>query len=804
MARSLMPKTVSQIRVVVASPGDTASERTALERVVEEINNSLGNELGINVTLSRWETSAAPGFSRNGPQQVIDQILDIQNCDVFIGIFWKRFGTPVYDADSGTDHEFQRAYQAWQLHQRPQILFYFNEQAYSPRESSELDQWKRVLDFKKQFPKEGLWWPYPQSSDFERLVRRHLVQHVVRLSRSGHATEDKRAPHEVAARRSLFVGRTVEVHRLLEHLKHGDKVLVILEGIAGIGKSSLGHRVLEDLRDERRPVFWLECHTETTLDTVMWEISKWARADRSNLSSSLDEAPGMERERIAYLSNVLARHETVVFLDNYHLVRDPMLDSLFAVLCGMTSRTKVVLISRRRPALLVQAPAGSAVEEHLAQGLDESACSEFLQALGITVDSEIVRKARTLTGNGHPKALQLLAHRARRIPMAQLLSSLPVFRIDLVREWLEPLLSELDPNERATLLDIAVFERPIPFSDVHRILPDTEIDAVIASLLERFLLDPVSEHSFQMHPLVREFCATLIEDPKGKHQWAADYYRHSCGTLPDPEFADDGQIEALLAAWAHYMKAENQMSATEVADILRPPLMNRGHYEQVLQLVQETSPPDAVDAAFFKIHAARLRSVRGDIEAAKQLLLPLLEAENPQTLREAVLVLSTVLSEHGDGREAWSLLDRHRDKFFGAVSSRIKLRFLSRVVQAHLAFGDYEKALEWARNLTEVSEAAGDKIGGAIGLRQMAESLLSQRKFTAALELSKISFDLFQDVGRVRESATSQLQTARIFCLMGNAELGRVASEQALEVFTSIGDRIGMSQSRQVLRTCGV
>jgi ATP/maltotriose-dependent transcriptional regulator MalT len=799
-----MSTKVIQIRIVVASPGDTATERLALERVVEEINHSLGNELAMTVALTRWETDAAPGFSTSGSQGVIDGTLDIDSCDIFIGVFWKRFGTPVFDSDSGTVHEFQRAYRAWQLHQRPQILFYFCEQPYSPRESSELDQWKRVLEFKKQFPKEGLWWPYPQSSEFERLVRRHLVQHIVRLSRRTPEVVERRDPQEVAARRSLFVGRTAEVDRLLENLKQEDKVLVVLEGIAGIGKSSLGHRVLERLREQRRSTFWLECHTETTLDTVTWEISKWARTDGGNLSAALDEVPGKERERIAYLSSVLARYEFVLFLDNYHLAKDPMLDALVTALCSVASQTKVVLISRRRPPLLVQTAPGSAVEEHLAQGLDEAACAEFLRTLGISADSETVRKARTLTGDGHPKALQLLAHRARRIPISQLLSSLPVFRIDIIREWLDPLLMELDKSERAALLDIAVFERPIPFSDIHRIMPDREVDAVIASLLERFLLDPVSEHSFQMHPLVREFCAGLIEDPKGRHQWAADYYKASCGPILDPEFAEDGQIDALLAAWSHYMKAMNQTAATEVADILRLPLMNRGHYEQVLQLVQETSPPDAVDAAFFKIHSARLRSVRGDIDDAKRILLPLLHAQEPRTAREAVLVLSAVLIEHGHGREAWTLLDENRDRFFGAVSARAKLRFLSRVVQAHLALGDYDKALEWARKLTEVSEAAGDKVGGAMGLRQMAESLLSQGKCATALELSNISFDLFQDVGRVREAATSQLQIARILCLMENVESARSAAENALDVFTSIGDRIGMSQSRQVLRTCGV
>ena len=114
-----------------------------------------------------------------------------------------------------------------------------------------------------------------------------------------------------------------------------------------------------------------------------------------------------------------------------------------------------------------------------------------------------------------------------------------------------------------------------------------------------------------------------------------------------------------------------------------------------------------------------------------------MESESVPTVREAVLVLSAVYNEHGRASEAWEVLEANRVHFSGTVSNRTTLRFLSRVVQALIELHDYEKALEWARHLTDVSEAAGDKISGAIGLRQMAFSFLSQHKFDTALELTK-------------------------------------------------------------------
>jgi hypothetical protein len=82
----------------------------------------------------------------------------------------------------------------------------------------------------------------------------------------------------------------------------------------------------------------------------------------------------------------------------------------------------------------------------------------------------------------------------------------------------------------------------------------------------------------------------------------------------------------------------------------------------------------------------------------------------------------------------------------------------------------------------------------------MAFSFLSQRKFDTALHLTKISLDLLQSVGRVRESARTQLQLATIYISKGDKEQGGAAAEQALDIFTAIGDRIGMGQCRQVLR----
>ena len=171
---ALMPQ-VQILRIVVASPGDVQAERNALSTVVEEINHGIARDRGVRLELARWETDAYPGFHPEGPQGLIDPILRIDACDILIGIFWKRFGTPMKDAQSGTEHEFRLGYEAWKQAGRPHIMVYFNQRAYTPKTREETDQWGQVLDFQRNFPKEGLWWPYRGRVQFERLVRNHLT-----------------------------------------------------------------------------------------------------------------------------------------------------------------------------------------------------------------------------------------------------------------------------------------------------------------------------------------------------------------------------------------------------------------------------------------------------------------------------------------------------------------------------------------------------------------------------------------------------------------------------------------------------
>lgn len=166
------------LRIVLSSPGDVPEERRIIDEVIAEINRGIAADRDLRLEVTRWETDAYPGFHSEGPQGLLDSILNIQECDILLGIFWKRFGTPTKDALSGTEHEIRQAIEHWRKEGRPQIMMYFKEAPFFAKTLEENEQYGLVLKFRKEFPEEALKSAYVDVPDFEKKVRNHLSNYI--------------------------------------------------------------------------------------------------------------------------------------------------------------------------------------------------------------------------------------------------------------------------------------------------------------------------------------------------------------------------------------------------------------------------------------------------------------------------------------------------------------------------------------------------------------------------------------------------------------------------------------------------
>jgi hypothetical protein len=170
------------IRVVLASPSDVQAERVAAASVIDSLNKMLPDSgFPGSLRLVRWETDAYPGLHDHGPQGLIDERLRIEGCDILIGVFWKRFGTPVGDAESGTAHEIRRAIEGWKARGTPQVMLYFREPHDQPTSPDEEEQFRKLQNFKQQvcLTHKALVWGYGDDADFYKLLHNHLWKVVM-------------------------------------------------------------------------------------------------------------------------------------------------------------------------------------------------------------------------------------------------------------------------------------------------------------------------------------------------------------------------------------------------------------------------------------------------------------------------------------------------------------------------------------------------------------------------------------------------------------------------------------------------
>ena len=103
----------SLFRIAVASPSDVDAEREAVKKTVAEVNTEQAYHRRIWIVVFDWDTDESATFSPPGDSKSRDggiavQKQSIADCDLVVGIFWKRLGKM-----QKIEEEFWKALDAW-------------------------------------------------------------------------------------------------------------------------------------------------------------------------------------------------------------------------------------------------------------------------------------------------------------------------------------------------------------------------------------------------------------------------------------------------------------------------------------------------------------------------------------------------------------------------------------------------------------------------------------------------------------------------------------------------------------------
>lgn len=188
-------------RVLIASPSDVEEEREIIVRVIQEWNDLYSHSRKIVLLPLRWETHTAPEYNIR-PQEVINRAI-VDECDLLVGVFWTRIGSPTGKAESGTLEEIERVGEVG----KP-VMLYFSRIAIDP-DLIDFVQNERLKEFKVNTYPKGLVESYKSLIEFRDKFAKQLELRVRELQK---ADAIDKSPLEIdfyCTENDAFVGQQI-------------------------------------------------------------------------------------------------------------------------------------------------------------------------------------------------------------------------------------------------------------------------------------------------------------------------------------------------------------------------------------------------------------------------------------------------------------------------------------------------------------------------------------------------------------------------------------------------------------------
>lgn len=153
-------------RILIASPSDVIEERNQISKVIQEWNDLQSFNRKVVLLPLKWETHSSPELGKR-PQDIINKEV-VDYCDMAVGVFWTRIGSPTGTHKSGTIEEIERVGKSGKI-----VMLYFSKAKIEP-DSIELEQYQNLKEFKKKTYPNGLIETYTDIVDFRDKFAKQL------------------------------------------------------------------------------------------------------------------------------------------------------------------------------------------------------------------------------------------------------------------------------------------------------------------------------------------------------------------------------------------------------------------------------------------------------------------------------------------------------------------------------------------------------------------------------------------------------------------------------------------------------
>lgn len=306
-----------------------------------------------------------------------------------------------------------------------------------------------------------------------------------------------------------FCGRDEELARLRAEIDRNR--IIVIGGIAGIGKSYLAARLAYELK-ESFPIIWLNFEPQTNLEHFLSGLAHHLKNTFGDhtLISAIQTQHVTEGQRIKLAVKLLDKYNCLLVWDNYNQSTSKSFLLLLEA-CGQHLENGRLLITTKEWIGLESlfnvpyyTPALTALKEE--DGI------ELLQKLGANeLQFDVLKQAHDVVG-GHPHLLTLLAGLSKLFPLIDLLENLPHVP-EKVNEYIQRKVCEtLDQNASQLLYGLSLLEIPFQLSAINHLSDTADKYQAFEKLLSRYLVTRLAHKSslYDIHELIKAFCRNQI------------------------------------------------------------------------------------------------------------------------------------------------------------------------------------------------------------------------------------------------------------------------------------------------------
>ena len=569
-------------------------------------------------------------------------------------------------------------------------------------------------------------------------------------------------------RTRAFFGRETELENVCALLDARSSCLLV-PGIAGIGKTALAGKVIEQYT-HRRNLLYHRCQDWEGSRAFLEACAEWLSTIGDDDLSDYIHATAVPQPSIAVNLIVGALEETpsLIVIDDLHKVND---DALFAIIRGLSQRMGdvqecgLVMFSRSFRAVVPLKDAEGNISALVLplEGLDQSASRNLLTTMP-DIDMSAFLHIYTLS-RGHPLILQLIN---RGSVGSTFHDTLETF-VD------EEIFSRLSGAEKRVLGAIAIYREPMPLEALSNHEIETDL---LGDLVEKGLARQVDSENYDVHDLVREFLLRTFDSviATALHAAACAWYRKR----PD---SPEQQLEYIY----HLVNSGDTDSLGDVLEKSGRSLIRSGHMELLPLLL-------GLDETQFKTQTwAMILEMRGDIlslqgrwddaESEYETALPLVLNPPDVSLEIQGRLLSSkadLAVQRGEPDSALELHSQALQLFIDTGDAKGAARTYANMGYIFRHRKDTKRALEVYGNVEELLEAEDDPELVEVRIK-LASALLEMGEIDRAREHALTSYEETENSEHIGLHARSRAVLGRFYARTGDPDLALHHYSEALE-----------------------